>query len=235
MACATSSTSPIRRAGTWAAAAAWKSSNVRPSRAAVAAVMSVAMKPGATALAVMPIGTKHIGEIAAPFEAIATIIRWTTIAMSVSYGPVLLALSWIAMGALWWTGRAHANANLTGWLALPRNDDVTGLVVTADTIVLALQNLPNLAMRRAFRAGWRPTFYTMPVRDGRGYSALFSLALGVTADMIADQRPVLARNVHRAEVEVWPSDAEQTGTGPTPLPCGLPTRASCPSLLRNTR
>ena len=32
--------------------------------------------------------------------------------------------------------------------------------------------------------------------------------------MIADQRPVLARNVHRAEVEVWPSDAEQAGTGP---------------------
>jgi hypothetical protein len=28
---------------------AWKSSNVMPSRAAVAAVMSVAMKPGATA------------------------------------------------------------------------------------------------------------------------------------------------------------------------------------------
>ena len=32
--------------------------------------------------------------------------------------------------------------------------------------------------------------------------------------MIADQRPVLARNVHRAEVEVWPSDAEKAGTGP---------------------
>ena len=57
-------------------------------------------------------------------------------------------------------------------------------------------------------------FHTLPVRDGRGYSAVFSVPLGVTAEMIADQRPVLARNVHRAEVEVWPSDAEKAGTGP---------------------
>ena len=66
----------------------------------------------------------------------------------------------------------------------------------------------------AFKDGWRPAFHTLPVRDGRGYSAVFSLPLGVTAGMIADQRPVLARNVHRAEVEVWPTDAEQAGTGP---------------------
>ena len=33
---------------------AWKSSKPMPTRAAVAAVMSVAMKPGATALAVTP-------------------------------------------------------------------------------------------------------------------------------------------------------------------------------------
>ena len=32
--------------------------------------------------------------------------------------------------------------------------------------------------------------------------------------MIADQRPVLARNLHRAEIEVWPSDAEKAGIGP---------------------
>ena len=98
---------------------------------------------------------------------------------------------------------------MTGWLSPPRNDDDAGLVVTADTIVLALQNLPNPALRRAFKEGWRPT-----VRDGRGYSAVFSLPLGVTAGMIADQRPILARNVHRSEVEVWPSDAEQAGTVP---------------------
>ncbi len=161
------------------------------------------------------IATKHIAELVAPFMAVADIVKWTVIAVSVSWGPVVLAAPWIGMGALWWTGRNHANANLTGWLAPAKDDDDTGLVITADTIVLALQNLDKVpALRRAFKDGWRPTFHTLPVRDGRGYSAVFSVPLGVTAEMIADQRPVLARNVHRAEVEVWPSDAEKAGTGP---------------------
>ena len=161
------------------------------------------------------IAMKHIAEVAAPFEVVAHIVGWAVIAFSVSWGPVLLALPWIGLGALWWTGRAHANANMTGWLAPPKDDDDTGLVITADTIVVALQNLDKIpALKRAFKDGWRPTFHTLPVRDGRGYSAVFSVPLGVTAEMIADQRPVLARNVHRAEVEVWPSDAEKAGTGP---------------------
>ena len=161
------------------------------------------------------IATKHIAEIAAPFEVVAHIVEWVAIAVSVSWGPVLLAAPWIGLGALWWTGRNHANANMTGWLAPPKDDDDTGLVITADTIVVALQNLDKIpALKRAFKDGWRPMFHTLPVRDGRGYSAVFSVPLGVTAEMIADQRPVLARNVHRAEVEVWPSDAEKAGTGP---------------------
>ena len=161
------------------------------------------------------IGTKHIAEVAVPFEVVAHIVMWIAIVISVTWGPVLLAAPWVGLGALWWTGRNHANANMTGWLAPPKDDDDTGLVITADTIVVALQNLDKVpALRRAFKDGWRPTFHTLPVRDGRGYSAVFSVPLGVTAEMIADQRPVLARNVHRAEVEVWPSDAEKASTGP---------------------
>jgi len=160
------------------------------------------------------IGTKHIAEIATPFEVVARVVELVAIVLSVAWGPVVLALPWIAAGALWHVGRGHANANMTGWLA-PAKDDDTGLVITADTLVLALQNLDKIpALRRAFKDGWRPTFHLLPVRDGRGYSAVFSVPLGVTAEMIADQRPVLARNAHRAEVEVWPSDAEKSGAGP---------------------
>ena len=163
----------------------------------------------------LAVATKHIAELIAPFMDVASIVEWTAIAFSVAWGPVLLALPGIAVGALWWTGRAHANANMTGWMVPRKNDDGTGLVVTADTIVLALQNLDKIpALKRAFKESWRPTFHTLPVRDGRGYSAVFSVPLGVTATMVADQREVLARNVHRAQVEVWPSDAEQAGTGP---------------------
>ena len=45
---------PVRRTGICSAAARVNSSNSMPIRAAVAAVMSVSMKPGAMALAVTP-------------------------------------------------------------------------------------------------------------------------------------------------------------------------------------
>jgi DNA segregation ATPase FtsK/SpoIIIE, S-DNA-T family len=161
------------------------------------------------------IATRRLAEIAVPFEVVGDVVKWVVIAVSVSYGPVLLSLPWIGLAALWWTGRRHANDSMTGWAAAPAKDDADGgIVVTADTIVVALQNLRVPELKRAFRDGWRPVFHTQPVRDGRGYAAVFGLPLGVTAAMIADQRPVLARNVHRAEVEVWPSDAEKAGTGP---------------------
>src|SRR5262249_56552063 len=54
IAAATSSTWPTRPTGMVLAAPAWKSSKEMPSRAAAASVMSATMKPGATALAVMP-------------------------------------------------------------------------------------------------------------------------------------------------------------------------------------
>ena len=177
----------------------------------------------------LAIGTKHIAEVAAPFKAVADIVEWIAIAFSVAWGPLLLALPWIALGALWWAGRAHANANMTGWLSPAKKDDDTGPRGHGRHDRPGPAEPADPGAAPAFKDGWRPTFHTLPVRDGRGYSAVFSLPLGVTAEMIADQRPVLARNVHRAEVEVWPSDAEQAGPArPGPSRCGSPTRASCP-------
>ncbi len=49
------------------------------------------------------IATKKIAEIAVPFEVVARIVEWVAIAVSVSYGPFLLSLPCIGLGALWWT------------------------------------------------------------------------------------------------------------------------------------
>ena len=50
----------------------------------------------------LAIAAKHITEIAAPFEAVAHVVKWVAIAVSVAWGPVLLSLPWVGMGALWW-------------------------------------------------------------------------------------------------------------------------------------
>jgi S-DNA-T family DNA segregation ATPase FtsK/SpoIIIE len=165
--------------------------------------------------ALMALGARNIREVSAPFKAVATFTEWVAIAFSVAWGPFLLTAPWIVVLVLWLAGRSYANAAQTGWSVARKDDEDTGVVITADTIVLALQHLSRVtALQKAFNNDWKPTFHTLPVRDGRGYAAVFSLPLGVTAEMIADQRPVLARNVHREEVEVWPSDAAKAGIGP---------------------
>lgn len=157
----------------------------------------------------LAIADKRLADIAVPFEVLAHAAETTCVVVSVAWGPLVLSAPWIGLAALWHTGRQHALfASPAGWLTGDSADsEDTGMVVTADTIVVALQHLRIPELKTAFKNGWRPTFHLQPVREGRGYAAVFGLPLGVTAEMIADQRPVFARNLHRAEVEVWPSNA----------------------------
>jgi DNA segregation ATPase FtsK/SpoIIIE, S-DNA-T family len=162
----------------------------------------------------MAVATRHASEVAVPFEVVAHVVMAIVVVVSVVWGPLLLAAPWVALAVLWQVGRTAASTTGPAWLRAPMPDEDTGALVTADTIVLALQNLDRVpALKRGFKDGWRPSFTLLPVRDGQGYSAVFGLPLGVTPQMIADQRAVFARNLHRAEVEVWPTDAERSGTG----------------------
>jgi S-DNA-T family DNA segregation ATPase FtsK/SpoIIIE len=154
----------------------------------------------------LAVAQRRPGAVAEPVEVLARGVELTAAVVSATWGPVVLAVPWLAFGALWHAGRAHASAVPGGWLSAPSADTADGgTVVTADTIVLALKHMPVPALGQAFREGWRPVFTLQPVRDGRGYEAEFSVPLGVTAEMIADRRPVLARNLHRDEIETWPS------------------------------
>ena len=71
--------------------------------------------------------------------------------------------------------------------------------------------------RKAFKDGWKPAFHTTPVRDGEGYFSVFSVPMGVTANDIADQVEVFARNLHRAKCEVWVTDEVRRRAGGAPV------------------
>ena len=171
-----------------------------------------------TLLGLLLVVARHnITAVTDPFVTAAQIVAILVAIVSAAWASVLLAAAVGALFAMWLTGRRHAHATSSGWLAAGKSTGDLGLVVTADAIVLALQHLQGAELRRAFKDGWQPTFTLTPVKDGRGYAAVFSLPLGVTAEHVADQRAVFARNLHRAEVEVWPSDAEKGGAGPPGL------------------
>ncbi|HEX3962416.1 MAG TPA: hypothetical protein VHZ03_38275 [Trebonia sp.] len=174
----------------------------------------VKMSPaiGAVALALMVllnvflfIATHRWVDLAWSFLAVAHAVQ-----LGIEIGSVLAVAAVIAvplgvLTALHELGRRGGDL-APGWSTAAKPGDADkGLVVTADTIVLALQNIPVPELKKAFKDGWRPTFTLQPVRDGRGYESENSLPLGVTAEMIADRRPVLARNLHRDEIETWPS------------------------------
>lgn len=153
-------------------------------------------------------------EVWAPFMATAHVTAWLVAMAGALWQVATLAAVPVTVLALWWAGRRHARAVSTGWLAAPKDQADRNVVITADTIVVALQHLKSAELQRAFKDNWRPEFHLLPVLDGRGYSAVFALPLGVTPSLVADQRDVFARNLHREEVEVWPSDAAKGNVGP---------------------
>lgn len=144
----------------------------------------------------------------APIEGVLSAVEWTVWLVAVLWGPLVLLGPWVGLLYLWHLGR-RSDVVALGWLRSTKQDEAE-LLVTADAIVRALQHLNIPAMNRAFKGGWLPRFDLTPTREGqgafKGYRAIFDLPLGVTPDMVADKGDVLAANLHRNAVEVWPSD-----------------------------
>jgi len=73
-------------------------------------------------------------------------------------------------------------------------------------ITNALRNLNMPALNKKFREGWTPRWLDPPIHDGKGWHARLLLPEGVTVEMIVNSKPVLAHNLLRLPVEVWPTE-----------------------------
>ncbi|MPZ80887.1 MAG: hypothetical protein GEV28_11000 [Actinophytocola sp.] len=97
-----------------------------------------------------------------------------------------------------------------GWLVRPDRDDADSWI-DERMISKALAHLGIAPLNRFFKDGG-DLVYTIPARkDGDGTYAQVRLPLGVTADMVAAQRPKLAANLGRAGLETWPTKGEEDG------------------------
>ena len=145
-----------------------------------------------------------------PAQRAVDTVAWLTWLLDAVWGPVALAVPWLLLAGLWHVGRNHGA--VPRWAAPTNGPDHATVIVTPGGIAAALLHLGIAAMNKAVKDGWQVEFATPPVRvNGRGYQATFSLPMGVTPDMIADKRDILARNLVRAPLEVWPSAAERAG------------------------
>jgi DNA segregation ATPase FtsK/SpoIIIE, S-DNA-T family len=157
----------------------------------------------------LAIATKHIAEVAVPFKVTAAVFMWVAIAVSVAYGPVLLSLPWLGIGALWWTGRNAAGSGPM-WTRTAADPD-TDMAIDETTIAKALDSL-RIPQIRDYLKGGMPLQYITPCRrDGRGSHAVIRLPAGVTAERIARRRADLATGLYRLAKEVWPSTGAEAG------------------------
>jgi len=157
----------------------------------------------------LAIATRHVREVAVPVEIVARITEWVAIAVSVAWGPVLLALPWIALGALWWTGR-HAADGMPGWARTSADPDAD-VSIDETTIAKALEAL-RIPQITAYLKDGMPLQYLVPCRrDGRGTHAVIRLPAGVTAERIARRRADLATGLYRLAKEVWPTTGSEAG------------------------
>jgi S-DNA-T family DNA segregation ATPase FtsK/SpoIIIE len=159
---------------------------------------------------VLAVASEDVSRVVEPIAGVLAVIEWVVWLVAVVWGPLVLVGPWIGLLYLWHLGR-RADVAALAWLRSTKDDAAeAGVLVTADAIVRALQHLNIPAMTRAFKDGWMPRFDLTPTREGqgafKGYRAIFDLPLGVTPDMVADKGDVLATNLHRNAVEVWPSD-----------------------------
>lgn len=169
------------------------------------------------AAAVLLLVTGNAGAIAGIVRTAAAVTVFCAHALELGWrdGPWLLGGAALALLARYWHIGRTASEFAPAWsIAAKPEDGDRGLVVTADGIVVALKNLSVPKLDKAFKDGWQPAFQLTPIRDGDGYSAIFSLPMGVTAAMIADKNEVFARNLHRAACEVWVTDAERAKLAP---------------------
>ncbi|MER5391902.1 FtsK/SpoIIIE domain-containing protein [Saccharopolyspora sp. NPDC002686] len=108
--------------------------------------------------------------------------------------------------ALHKTGR-EAQA-LPGWASkFQAPEPVDGEMVPDEGAILsALRNLGYAPLNKAIKEGWTPRWLVTPHRVGKGWHAQLLLPQQVPVTEIAARKDVLAHNLMRKPIEVWPTE-----------------------------
>ncbi|MEV7125861.1 zonular occludens toxin domain-containing protein [Streptomyces sp. NPDC093260] len=145
-----------------------------------------------------------VHQALAPLDAVLKLVSWAAFIAGVVWDPLLAALPWLALTGLWAVGRHQHTA--PAW-ALPADTaEASGALPDENAILKALQNLGLAPLNKAFKEGWQPRWVQPSTRSGNGWHAKLQLPQGVTVEMVNGKKKVLAHNLLRKPVEVWPTE-----------------------------
>jgi S-DNA-T family DNA segregation ATPase FtsK/SpoIIIE len=145
-----------------------------------------------------------VGPIVAVFEAVAFVVWFLT-----AYGVFLIAGGTAAtVFYLYSQGRRHAE--VPSWLTAPTSTegDVMDGLPDEGTIVNALRNLNIPGFKAAVKEGWRIRFRMPPTIDGKGWRAQLDLPPACPVEEIVKRKTMLAHNLLRYPIEVWPTEPQ---------------------------
>ena len=158
--------------------------------------------------AILAVNSGNVSEVIAPVVAVVDAVAFGVWFLT-AYGVFLLAGS-TAAGVAWlyWQGRAHAE--VPRWLAAPTpgEGDVMDGLPDEGTIVNALKNLNIRGFNQALKEGWRIRFRMPPTIDGKGWRAQLDLPPACPVEEIVKRKTMLAHNLVRFPIEVWPTEPQ---------------------------
>jgi S-DNA-T family DNA segregation ATPase FtsK/SpoIIIE len=176
----------------------------------------------------LAIASGHIAEAAVPVQVTAHVVLLAGIAISVSYGPVLLALPWLAIAVLWHVGRTAGTG--PAWARTSADPDAN-VEIDERLLAQALEAMRIPQIRDYLKQGLPLQFITPCRQEGRGTYAQIRLPK-VPAEKIVRRRADFAAGLYRLPKEVWPSTGSEAaildvwiadkgalaeGAGPYPL------------------
>jgi S-DNA-T family DNA segregation ATPase FtsK/SpoIIIE len=146
-----------------------------------------------------------VGEFGAIFSFIGGVIHAVLSFMAVTWPFFMFGIPALVVFAAWREGKRRANP--PGWL-VATVEDMEGRDVIPDegAILNALRHLGIPELNKVFKEGWRPRFVLPTTRDAKGYHTQLELPPAVTVEMINKKKKVLAHNLVRFPVEVWPTE-----------------------------
>ncbi|MEU3340668.1 cell division protein FtsK [Streptomyces sp. NPDC006668] len=144
-----------------------------------------------------------VADVVAPLNAVVRLVWWVGFLASVIWDPLLYALPFLLLAGAWAVGQNQRTA--PSW-ALPAEGDERDVVPDENAILRALRNLGIAPLNKAFKEGWQPRWVQPSTRSGNGWHAQLQLPEGVPVEMIADKKHVLAHNLMRKPIEVWPTE-----------------------------
>ncbi|MEU3274516.1 FtsK/SpoIIIE domain-containing protein [Saccharomonospora sp. NPDC006951] len=154
---------------------------------------------------VLAVAQKDADMILAPVSGVIEAITWTYW-FAVTWGFLLLTGAAVAgVAALRWLGKTHGQ--VPPWAAPVTTSDVGRDVVPDEgAIVAALRSLGYGPLNTAFKEGWQPRWVSATTRVGNGYHTQLLLPRQVPVEEVAKRKNVLAHNLLRKPIEVWPTE-----------------------------